>query len=114
MNRRDFLRMGAVTPLVMVAIPTTDSPYGDLNPPDANGLMLPNGFRSRVVGTSGEVVTGTNYTWHVFPDGGATFAMPDGGWVYASNSEIPGGTAGGVGALRFDAGGQIVDAYPIC
>jgi hypothetical protein len=113
-NRRDFLRTGVAAPLIMVAMPTTDSPYGDLAAPDVNGLMLPHGFTSRLVGESGQVVAGTNYTWHVFPDGGATFAMPDGGWVYASNSEVPGGTAGGVGAIRFDDAAQIVDAYPIC
>ena len=37
-------------------------------------------------------VPGTGYTWHSKPDGGACFASPEGGWVYASNSEeIPGG-----------------------
>ena len=90
MNRRELLRMGAAAPLLMVAIPTTGSPYGDLAAPDANGLMLPKGFTvAHVVGTSGEVVAGTNYTWHVFPDGGrAMFVVPGGGWVYVSNSEV--------------------------
>lgn len=49
--------------------------------------------------------------WHLFPDGGATYAAPDGGWVYVSNSEVP--TIGGVGTLRFAADGSIGDAYRI-
>lgn len=88
-------------------------PYGPLRPADGNGLALAEGFQSRVIGTSGTPVIGTvasaAYVWHDFPDGGAVFPAPDGGWVYASNSEVP--FAGGVGAVRFDAGGNVVDAY---
>lgn len=84
---------------------------GDLQPPDTNGLRLPAGFSSRVVARSGRDPTGrSGYHWHRYPDGGASFPVADGGWVYVSNSEaIP----GGVGALRFDPGGRVVDAYPI-
>lgn len=86
---------------------------GPLNPPDRNGLRLPDGFTSRVVGISGERLPGAaEYRWHGAPDGGATFAGGDGGWIYVSNSEIAGGN-GGVGALRFDATGRLTDAYPI-
>ncbi len=51
-------------------------------------------------------------------DGGECFRAPEGsgrppGYVYVSNSEV-GGTGGGVGALRFDWRGNIVDAYSIC
>jgi uncharacterized protein len=88
-------------------------PYGPLSPqPDANGLHLPDGFTSRIVGVSDAPVPGTGYVWHTFPDGGATFPTSDGGWVYVSNSEVP-GSLGGVGALRFDTGGLIVDGYRI-
>jgi len=45
---------------------------GPLQAPDANGLRLPAGFRSRVVAVSGEPVAGTLNLWHTFPDGGAT------------------------------------------
>ncbi|MGH9027941.1 MAG: alkaline phosphatase PhoX, partial [Acidimicrobiia bacterium] len=100
------------------AIPTTTGEpegepvrYGPLRPPDANGLALPDGFSGRVVARAGERVPGTDYEWHIFPDGGATFATDNGGWVYVSNSEVPDG--GGVGALRFDRGANIVAAYPI-
>jgi secreted PhoX family phosphatase len=57
-------------------------------------------------------LAGGNHPWHVLPDGGATFTSSDGGWIYVSNSESPGGT-GGVGALRFDAAGTLVQQYAI-
>ncbi|MCB1669962.1 MAG: DUF839 domain-containing protein [Pseudomonadales bacterium] len=75
--------------------------------------MLPAGFQSRIVARSGEQpVTSSSYLWHDAPDGGAVFATDDGGWVYVSNSEVGGGK-GGVGALRFNAAAELVDAYPI-
>ncbi|GIX22338.1 MAG: hypothetical protein KatS3mg121_1121 [Gammaproteobacteria bacterium] len=83
-----------------------------LGPPDANGLRLPAGFQSRIVARSGQPVGPRGHRWHAAPDGGAVFAAGDGGWVYVSNSELADG-AGGVGALRFDARGALVDAYPI-
>ncbi len=87
-------------------------PYGPLGDADGNGLRLPPGFRARLLATTGAVVAGTSYVWHGEPDGGATFEAPGGGWIYVSNSELN-GTRGGVGALRFDASGAIVDAYPM-
>jgi secreted PhoX family phosphatase len=82
------------------------SPYGEPGPANGDGLCLPSGFTGRVLARSGTPVAG--YPWHGAPDGGACF--PDGtGWVYVSNSELDHG-AGGVGALRFDAGGTIVGA----
>ncbi|MEZ4281141.1 MAG: DUF839 domain-containing protein [Myxococcota bacterium] len=86
--------------------------FGPLQPPDANGLRLPPGFRSRIVARSDEVVASTGHVWHRNPDGGATFATNDGGWIYVSNAETDGG-AGGVGALRFDARANLVAAYSI-
>ncbi len=89
------------------------SNLGPLLEPDANGLMLPEGFKSRVVARSGEAPAGLpGYTWHSAPDGGATFPADDGGWVYVSNSEMRSFT-GGVGAIRFDAQGEVMDAYQI-
>jgi secreted PhoX family phosphatase len=88
------------------------SSIGTLCEPDANGIMLPEGYASRVVAVSGErPVAGASYVWHGHPDGGATFATGDGGWVYANNSEIP--LIGGAGALRFDRDGHAVNAYGI-
>ncbi len=86
-------------------------PYGALQAPDVNGLMLPPGFQSRVLARGGEPVGVGAHVWHLAPDGGATFRVR-GGWVYVSNSErfAPNG---GVGAIRFDHDGKIVDAYSI-
>ncbi|HKU15402.1 MAG TPA: alkaline phosphatase PhoX [Steroidobacteraceae bacterium] len=88
------------------------SPYGPLGAPDANGLRLPAGFSARLIGVSGKNVAGTKYEWHGQPDGGSTFAVPGGGWVYVCNSELN-GTRGGAGAVKFAPDGAIVGAYRI-
>lgn len=121
MERRDFLRVavvggGAVAfggaswdKAFAARKPQVTGPYGALaKRADANGISLPSGFTSRVVARSSQTVPGTSYTWHSAPDGGACFA--DGsGWIYVSNSEINPG--GGVGALKFNATGQVTGAY---
>jgi len=84
---------------------------GALDAANADGFRLPPGFTARVVAVSGEVVPGTSYEWHIFPDGGVCFPLPDGGWVYTSNSEFP--LTGGVGALRFNRDGVLVSAARI-
>ncbi|MFH8575538.1 alkaline phosphatase PhoX [Streptomyces zaomyceticus] len=85
-------------------------PYGALGTADANGILLPAGFTSRVIARSGQSVPGTSYAWHSAPDGGACFV--DGtGWIYVSNSEI--NPSGGASAVRFDAAGAITGAYRI-
>lgn len=48
----------------------------------------------------------------MFPDSGAVFPTEDGGWVYVSNSETE-APQGGVGALRFNAQGEVQSAYRI-
>ena len=83
--------------------------YGSLGPPDGNGVRLPAGFSSRVVARSGQPVGPTGYVWHAWPDGAAVFPLPDGGWVYVSNSEVPDGL-GGVGMLRFGPDGTVTAA----
>lgn len=79
-----------------------------------DGVNAPEGFSVRCVARQGvNPLSGTaqGYLWNIDPDGGAVFpSVADGGWVYVSNSED---TPGGVGALRFDAAGNLVDAYPI-
>lgn len=102
--------IGSAWPRLLGATATGEGPYGPLQPADANGLQLPAGFSSRVVATTGQVVAGTSYAWHTAPDGGATFATEDGGWIYVSNSES---SPGGAGMVRFDAGGQVVEARRI-
>lgn len=136
-GRREFLRKSFLSYLSISAVPVISGcsgsdpnvfeeifepppasnidNVGKLGPPDENGLMLPEGFTSRVVARSGEEpVPGTGYIWHDSPDGGAVFPVDDGGWVYTSNSEIfqPRGL-GSAGALRFDAGGNLMSAYSI-
>jgi secreted PhoX family phosphatase len=119
-KRRNFLRAAVVgagvtafgntlTPAALAApAQNGPSPYGPLQPANANGIQLPAGFTSRVVARSGQQVAG--YTWHNAPDGGAVFA--DGaGWIYVSNSEINPG--GGASALRFDGSGTITGAYRV-
>jgi secreted PhoX family phosphatase len=128
LDRREFLRIGAGTTLVgaaLLALPDVtgalaggpitrsgDGPYGPLGSPDELGFRLPEGFRARELARGNEAVAGTDYPWHVFPDGGATFPVRRGEWIYVSNSEAP-GTSGGASALRFSADGDVVDAYRI-
>jgi len=90
-----------------------NGPYGPLQPADANGIMLPQGFSSRVVAQGRLPVTGTDYIWHDFSDGAATFATPDGGWILVNNSETDAGAGGGASAIRFAADGSIADAYRV-
>jgi secreted PhoX family phosphatase len=88
-------------------------PPSALSAPDSNGIRVPPGFSTRVVARSGAPpLPDSAYRWHASPDGGDCFAVPNGGWVYVSNSEVPGGQ-GGVGALRFNDAGELVDAYSI-
>ncbi|PCJ22461.1 MAG: translocation protein TolB [SAR86 cluster bacterium] len=129
-NRRKFLRMGLTGASFFAAggllrhqkLMASEAEQGafyslnqigDLLPPDENGVMLPPGFKSRVVARSGEAPAGLpGYTWHSAPDGGAVFATDDGGWVYVSNSEMR-SVSGGVGAIRFNSDAEVVDAYSI-
>ncbi|HMG41706.1 MAG TPA: hypothetical protein VK611_10270, partial [Acidimicrobiales bacterium] len=116
MDRRRFLQTGAgvVAAGVVRAGPAAAQDDGwsrfDIagRAPDANGLILPEGFTSRVVAAAGQAAAGSDFLWHIFPDGGATFEV-DGGYVYVSNSEVP-AEGGGVGAVRFDDDGTIVDS----
>ncbi len=91
---------------------------GPLQAANADELLLPEGFSSRIVAQNSSAslaaISSTGYAWHPFPDGGATYARDNGGWIYTSNSEVllvDG--LGGCGALVFDPDGSIVDAYSI-
>ena len=128
MDRRGFFRIALTSAGAAACLPTaamagaatgrqpSAGPYGSLDgrTPDENGLLLPEGFTSRRIAVAGEPVAGTDYRWHVFPDGAATFDDGDGGWFYVCNSEvfIP-DHAGGASAVHFDADGEIVDAYRV-
>lgn len=92
----------------------SDGPYGPLSDrPDANGLLLADGFTSRIVARAGEPVDGTDYEWPAFPDGAATFPIDGGGWYQAVNTENPVPGDGGVSVIRYDADGTITGAYRV-
>jgi secreted PhoX family phosphatase len=121
MERRDFLRLsvlgsgvaafsGSLWRGAALAAPAqlAPSPYGALQPADARGIQLPAGFTSQIVARSGQTVSGTSYTWHNAPDGGACFA--DGtGWRYVSNAEVSSG-GGKVSMIRFNSSGAVIGA----
>jgi len=124
LRRREFIASGALAAGALLspaflrhalAAPATagESPYGPLQAPDANGLMLPPGFTSREVARGFQPVAGTAYPWHVYSDGGAVFATEEGGWIYVSNSESLAASGAGSSAIRFSPQGAIEDAYRI-
>jgi len=125
-RRRDFLAGGAAAAGLLAfgpgfwrnafAAPATvgAGPYGPLQAADANGLMLPEGFTSRLVARAGSQVASTGYTWHAACDGQATYRTDDGGWVLVSNSETSAASGGGASAIRFAADGSVRSAYRIC
>jgi len=89
------------------------SQVGPLQSPDKNGVMLPPGFKSKIIAHSRYYThANSSYLWHDAPDGGATFGTPDGGWIYVSNSERKDNFAG-VGAIQFSKNGDIIDSYSI-
>jgi len=91
-------------------------PYGPLNPPDANGVMLPNGFTSRVIARTDQVIGKSKYKFHALPDGMGTYRTSDGGFILVSNSELPFAPPSwviGAAAIRFDRNFKVTDAYPI-
>ena len=132
-SRRDFLRAGAVAAGALSFGPALwrnalagsrpgPGPYGPLQPPDANGIMLPAGFSSREIARGNAPVPGIDYVWHQWSDGAATFPAEDGGWILVCNSEVPpdvgvplqeqlGG--GGASALRFRSDGTVADGYRV-
>lgn len=94
---------------------SVEGPYGSIEgrTPDENGLLLPEGFTSRVLARSGQPVEGTDYEWPVFPDGAATFPLDAGGWFLAVNTENPLEGDGGASGIEFDADGEVVGASRI-
>jgi secreted PhoX family phosphatase len=123
MDRRSVVRAGVVGIGLMALEPTAfvraagaacsaTGPYGPPGAADGNGIRLPAGFTSRVIARSWSAVGRTGYSWPMYPDGGATFALAGGGWVYVANSEVPLGL-GGASSVTFDASGAVVGARRI-
>jgi secreted PhoX family phosphatase len=123
MRRRDFIGLGGTAAVALGAVRWDDlfkaaatrglragAGYGPLAPPDANGLRLPAGFRSRIVARGGEPVAATGYGWHLASDGMATFPDGGGGFILVSNSET---LEGGASAIGFGADGEPHAAYRI-
>lgn len=93
-----------------------NGPYGPMQPVDANGMMLPQGFTSKIVARTDQEIGPRPYKFHVLPDGMGTFKTDDGGFILVSNSEAPyirGIADIGTAAIRFDRNFNITDAYPI-
>ena len=90
---------------------------GDLTR-NEEGLLLSTGLRARVIAKTGEPVSlflggASDIPFHGRPDFGATFSDPrpfnEGGWVYASNSEMNVTGTGGVGSILFDRFGNVLE-----
>lgn len=91
-------------------------PYGPLRAADANGVMLPAGFTSRIVARTGDLLGPHLYPFHLLPDGMGSYETDDGGFILVSNCEAPYIEMlweVGAAAIRFDSNYNIVDAYPI-
>lgn len=119
-NRRQFVGNALKISALTLAYPGLSAAKSSpstwhLMPADANGVRLPYGFKSRIVAVEGEAPSPhSEYRWHERPDGGAVFKDHSrdnlGGWIYACNEESK---TGGVGALKFNAQGEVIDAYRI-
>jgi uncharacterized protein len=121
-DRRTMLKLSGMGTLVLAlggwrggsatAAVVGAGPYGSLGDADPHGVRLPAGFTARLVARTGDSVGSTGFGWVGQPDGAATFATGDGGWIYVANSEVN-GTGGGAAAIRFASDGTVVDAYRI-
>jgi len=110
-----FLALGPELWKAAFAAPATVGvgPYGPLQAADANGLRLPDGFRSRLVARGKQNVENTSYAWHTDSDGQAAFSEADGGWILVSNSETVSLLGGGCSSIRFGPDGTIRGAQRI-
>lgn len=117
LSRRRLMKWSGTAGIIAFAA-TVTSACAPAGPPtsgaDANGVILPEGFTSRIIARAGEPVASTGFEFRAFPDGAATFVdeLVPGGWYLTVNHEIPG--VGGVSSIRFAPDGSIVDAYSIC
>ena len=91
------------------AQPSPDGPYGALAAqPDANGLLLPEGFTSRVMARSGEPVGGHGLRVAGLPGRRGDVPAPTtAAGIHVVNSEIPVEGDGGGSAIQYDADGDI-------
>ena len=78
-----------------------------------NGLLLSAGLTATIIAKSGKPVMysdgkTSDKDFHEAPDFGGVFPLENGGWIYASNSEVDKGK-GGVGAITFNSKGGVVN-----
>jgi Bacterial protein of unknown function (DUF839) len=80
-----------------------------------NNLRLSQGLSAKIIARSGQRVAYTSpeastsqstLNFHGNADGADVFALPNGGYVYASNAELGSG-AGGVFGVEFDSLGRV-------
>ena len=80
-----------------------------------DGIRLSQGLTARIIAETGEfvrytspdaTVSASTRRFHAIPDGADIFELPDGGYVYTSNSEIDNG-GGGVYGIELDKEGRI-------
>lgn len=107
--------MPSQTPTVEMYIP------GKMWKDKVNDIFLSNGLRARLIATGGDPVPLQNgkfskKSFHKYPDGAAIFedtTKGDGSYVYVSNSEVKSTGEGGVGAIKFDKHGNVLDYYMV-
>lgn len=83
-----------------------------------NGLVLSEGLSSRIIASSAESVlydSGelSEAKFHRRPSAGDTFEDTrggnPGGWIYLSGEDVPAEDGGGIGAITFNADGEVID-----
>ena len=80
-----------------------------------NNIRLSEGLSAKIIARSGQRVaytspsrttTQSSLNFHANADGADVFALPNGGYIYASNAELDSGT-GGVFGVEFDSNGLV-------
>ena len=106
---------------VPVPVPVASLQLGKLKAVDKNSLRLSEGLTATLIAESGKKVpytspqktsTESTLNFHRSADGADIFALPDGGYIYASNAELGGG-AGGVFGVEFDKDGLVRNYKPL-
>jgi len=97
------------TPPTLTHSPTVDFTPGDLAITHTElDIRMSSGLSVKQIAQTGQSpLPGGTQSFHAMMDGAGIVKLPDGGYVYVSNSEISG--TGGVYGLYFNADGEITD-----
>jgi len=97
------------TPPTLTQSPTVDFTPGDLAITHTElDIRMSSGLSVKQIAQTGQSpLPGGTQSFHAMMDGAGIVKLPDGGYVYVSNSEITG--TGGVYGLYFNADGEITD-----